>query len=282
MYNLLILWSIDGSKTWEPRNAIPSIEVAKYVKDKGLEEDVDWADYVDTEGEGENEDSSSDNSSTSLSSSEEEQRPKKIPLTDPSQLLSNETKPEVFQQPKAVVLPIVRVRIHDDLAEDFWPEGVETIKEKETYLSRWKHQNKELLSQKDQGTLELDDLAWGHIDDLKKQYKAWIFWRDLPRVSIELMHRRLGHRSVKSLELADKEKVYDDVIITRNHDPFCETCHVSTIGSTRRGGPKDEVTKPGYAFYLDIVSNPTKEGLSPSESVPYFLSHQVRFPLHQE
>ena len=61
------------------------------------------------------------------------------------------------------------------------------------------------------------------------------------------MHRRLGHRSVKSLEPADKEKVYDDVIITRNHDPFCETCHVSTIGSTRRGGPKEEVTKPRYA-----------------------------------
>ena len=103
------------------KDAIPLVEVAKYVKDKGLEGHVDWADYVETEDEGENEDSSSDSSSTSSSSSEEGQRHKKVPLSDPSQLLSTEQKPEALQQPKAVVLPIVCVRIHEELPEDFWP-----------------------------------------------------------------------------------------------------------------------------------------------------------------
>ena len=49
------------------------------------------------------------------------------------------------------------------------------------------------------------------------------------RVELELMHRRLGHRAVRSLLMADANEIYEDTKLVGSTDSFCETCHITTI-----------------------------------------------------
>ena len=93
-------------------------------------------------------------------------------------------------------------------------------------------------------------------------------------VSLELMHRRFGHRSTKSILLGEASGLYTDLKVTPESDEFCETCKISTIRAANKGHEKEEdpsLNRPGKVFYLDMQSNPAKQSLSPSTYYPYYL-----------
>ena len=59
-------------------------------------------------------------------------------------------------------------------------------------------------------------------------------------VSLELMHRRFGHRSTKSILLAEESDLYTDLKVTPEPDEFCETCKVSTMRAANKGHEKED------------------------------------------
>ena len=49
------------------------------------------------------------------------------------------------------------------------------------------------------------------------------------KVSLELLHQRLGHISKKSLLAGDTENIWQDIEIRVDPDPLCTSCQTSTI-----------------------------------------------------
>ena len=93
-------------------------------------------------------------------------------------------------------------------------------------------------------------------------------------VSLELMHRRLGHRSTKAIFAAEDAQIYDDVKIAPEHDKFCATCKISTIRAANRGPPKEEPrdpTKPGRTFFLDVQPNKARQALTRNDFFENYL-----------
>ena len=81
--------------------------------------------------------------------------------------------------------------------------------------------------------------------------------------SLDLIHRRLGHRATKSILLAQESNLYSDTQIVPDHDPFCGVCKISTIRATNRGPLKEnENIKPGEALYIDVQPNICRKSLT--------------------
>ena len=86
-------------------------------------------------------------------------------------------------------------------------------------------------------------------------------------VSLDLMHRRLGHRAAKSILLANDQGLYADTKIIPAHDPFCATCKIATIRSANRGQAREEEedVKPGQHLYIDVQPNVVRQSLTRRE-----------------
>ena len=79
------------------------------------------------------------------------------------------------------------------------------------------------------------------------------------RVSMELMHRRMGHRSFKSIAAADALKIWKGVKIQQTPDEYCAECHIGGIPKAHRGAnPPYEASAPGKILFLDVIPNPAK------------------------
>ena len=62
--------------------------------------------------------------------------------------------------------------------------------------------------------------------------------RRTAKVPIELLHRRLEHRSTRTIEFAKQKNLYEDVKIVKLHDHFCETCHLTSSNCVIEGMPR--------------------------------------------
>ena len=49
------------------------------------------------------------------------------------------------------------------------------------------------------------------------------------KISLELLHQRLGHRSTRSLLNGDTAKFWEDVYLRIYPDPFCTSCQISSM-----------------------------------------------------
>jgi hypothetical protein len=54
-------------------------------------------------------------------------------------------------------------------------------------------------------------------------------------VSSDLLHRRLGHRTVNSIMAGSINKVWADATMRWEHDNFCDGCQVVTARLANRG-----------------------------------------------
>jgi hypothetical protein len=96
----------------------------------------------------------------------------------------------------------------------------------------------------------------------------------LTKVSQSLLHRRLGHRSISSLVLADRDVLWDDIQITPDRDDFCETCEITLSRKAKRGSnPLEELGKdiPGQMVMIDIIHNPATCSLTKDTYHKYYL-----------
>ena len=54
------------------------------------------------------------------------------------------------------------------------------------------------------------------------------------KVSLELLHQRLGHRSTRSLLSEDTANVWEDTELRIDPDPFCTSCQISSTNKKAR------------------------------------------------
>ena len=54
------------------------------------------------------------------------------------------------------------------------------------------------------------------------------------KISLELMHHRLGHRSTRSLMSGDTANVWEDAELQIDSDPFCTSCKMSSMNKKAR------------------------------------------------
>jgi transposase InsO family protein len=92
---------------------------------------------------------------------------------------------------------------------------------------------------------------------------------------LELLHRRLGHTSTKTLYAAEEAGLYRDVKI--EFEPtgpcLCLHCKISAIRSSNWGKqPVGTSSKAGEIWVCDIVQNPSSIGLTKSTYFPYYVN----------
>jgi len=92
------------------------------------------------------------------------------------------------------------------------------------------------------------------------------------KVHIELMHRRMGHRSFKSIIAAQASKVWRGVNVIQSPDDYCVDCKIGGITKAKRGAKSpSSPTRPGQVLFIDIIPNPAKGGLTSASSFPFYL-----------
>jgi transposase InsO family protein len=97
-----------------------------------------------------------------------------------------------------------------------------------------------------------------------------------PRIKIpqSLLHRRLGHRSMSSILMANEDDLWDDVKITEDRDEFCEICSITTARKASTGRGNLEAlgsVVPGEVVMIDIVNNPSTESITSDTNFKFYL-----------
>jgi transposase InsO family protein len=92
-------------------------------------------------------------------------------------------------------------------------------------------------------------------------------------VHLELLHNRLGHPSMKSLIAAQAAELYNDVSIEFEPTGHCIGCKIGAIRTANRGNhPVGPTATPGSIWFLDIIDNPSRTGLTTASYFPYYLN----------
>ena len=72
------------------------------------------------------------------------------------------------------------------------------------------------------------------------------------KIALELIHKRLGHRSSRSLLAGDTANVWEDVELKIDPDPFCISCQISSMKKKARS----KIPLEG-CFWLQWIIRPT-------------------------
>ena len=87
------------------------------------------------------------------------------------------------------------------------------------------------------------------------------------KVSLELLHHRLGHISTRSLMAGDTENVWKDIELRIYPEPFCTSCEISSINKKDRSKNPFKPKSPFKWFFMDIIP----------EKAPKHLTRETNF-----
>jgi len=91
-------------------------------------------------------------------------------------------------------------------------------------------------------------------------------------VSLELVHERLGHRSVRTIIAGETAKVWKGIRIQPGTDDYCVNCKIGGIPKANRGrSPPSDATRPGQVLFTDVIPNPAQGALTSSTSFKNYL-----------
>jgi hypothetical protein len=96
----------------------------------------------------------------------------------------------------------------------------------------------------------------------------------LTKIPQSLLHRRLCHRSIASLMMADQDVLWEDVKMIPDNDEFCETCQITLSRKANRGrNSLENLGKiiPGKMVMVDIIHNPAKQSITADTYFRYYL-----------
>ena len=73
------------------------------------------------------------------------------------------------------------------------------------------------------------------------------------KISLELLHKRLGKRSTRSLLAGDTAYVWEDIEHRIDPDPFCTSCQIYSMKKKARSKNPLKPKSPFRWFLMDIV-----------------------------
>jgi hypothetical protein len=94
------------------------------------------------------------------------------------------------------------------------------------------------------------------------------------KISQSLLHRRLGHRSMSTILMADEDDMWNDVNVVQDREEFFETCRITTARKSNRGTNSLEelgAVVPGQMVMIDIITNPAQRTITTDTHFKYFL-----------
>jgi hypothetical protein len=106
--------------------------------------------------------------------------------------------------------------------------------------------------------------------------KEYVDFKPIPgkrQVGSNLLHQRLGHRSMPALMLGHKDDIWSDVCIKHEPEPICATCKISFARKTNRSKqpPSNATTIPGRSVVADLQYNPFPVGLTKATHFTYYM-----------
>ena len=92
------------------------------------------------------------------------------------------------------------------------------------------------------------------------------------RITLELLHQRLGHRSTSSLLDGDTANVWEDIELRIDPDPFCTSCQIYSMNKKARSKIPLKPNAPFKWVFMDIITSTTLKSLTSETDISnYFL-----------
>ena len=97
-------------------------------------------------------------------------------------------------------------------------------------------------------------------------------------VPSEVLHDRLGHRSVTAFMAVETYNMWSDIKVQLSTDPICISCPIAAARAANRGhGTIAFPTQPGQVIAFDLQKNPYHCSLTPTPFFPYYFVGQCLF-----
>ena len=92
------------------------------------------------------------------------------------------------------------------------------------------------------------------------------------RLTLELLHKRLGHRNCRCLLAASEQDVWADTTVRMATEEECVTCQISTIKAADKNKmPHTPMTKPRQTIFMDILHLQSGSHLTPDSTFAFLL-----------
>ena len=91
------------------------------------------------------------------------------------------------------------------------------------------------------------------------------------KISLELLHQRLGHRSTRLLLTGDTANVQEDIEIRIDPDPFCTSCQISSMDESARSKTPLKPKAPFKWVFMDIIPSTAPKRLTSDTTFSTFL-----------
>jgi Integrase core domain len=97
--------------------------------------------------------------------------------------------------------------------------------------------------------------------------------RKAKMISLDLLHKRLGHQSTQVILTAGEWNMWQDVNVQLEEDLFCYGCKIGTIQKApHTDNPvAEDVSRPGQVLFMDIITNPFQKSVNQKTHNPYYL-----------
>ena len=82
------------------------------------------------------------------------------------------------------------------------------------------------------------------------------------KIALELLHRRLGHRSTRSLLDGDTANVWEDVDLRIGSDPFCTSCQIFPMNKKAKSKIPLKPKAPFKWVFMDIIPSTAPKSLT--------------------
>ena len=91
------------------------------------------------------------------------------------------------------------------------------------------------------------------------------------KISLELIHQILGHRSTRSLLAGDTANVWEDVELRIDPDPFCTSCQISSMNKKARSNITLKPKAPFKWVFMDIIPSTAPKNLTSDTTFSNYL-----------
>ena len=82
------------------------------------------------------------------------------------------------------------------------------------------------------------------------------------KISLELLHQRLGHRHTRSLLAGDNANVWEDIELRIDPDNFFTSCQISSMNKKARSKIPLKPKSPFKWVFMDIISSTAPKSLT--------------------
>ena len=91
------------------------------------------------------------------------------------------------------------------------------------------------------------------------------------KISLELLHQRLGHRSTRSWLAGDTANVWKYVKLRIDPDPFCTSCQISSMNKKARSKIPLNPKAPFKWVFMDIIPSTATKSLTSDTTFSNYL-----------